>query len=257
MFLQRLRHSAPINQLRYHAYKTLLSLPSWHVCNLCEWSGRRFLTFHHRHVLCPRCGSQVRHRLIAAALAGAPTLIQGAAIDDARILHVSPEYCLESQLRPRARRYVTADYTTSNATVRMSLNAAAFRSSSFDTVICCDVLEHLPDDAAAMAEIRRVLKPGGVAILTVPTQDGLAVTFEDPSIVAPEERQRVYGQSDHVRNYGADFVERVERAGFTVSVVKSSAFSCEVIDRHVLAPPVPLTTAPACNDRCIFFSRAR
>jgi SAM-dependent methyltransferase len=41
-------------------------------------------------------------------------------------------------------------------------------SESFDTVVCSDVLEHIPTPAAAIQEISRVLKPGGVLLLNVP-----------------------------------------------------------------------------------------
>ncbi len=41
-------------------------------------------------------------------------------------------------------------------------------SASFDTVLCTQVLEHLPDPGAALGEIARVLKPGGALILSAP-----------------------------------------------------------------------------------------
>ncbi len=43
-----------------------------------------------------------------------------------------------------------------------------FARSSFDRVIAAEVLEHLPDDAAAIAELARVLRPGGILAVTVP-----------------------------------------------------------------------------------------
>jgi hypothetical protein len=43
-------------------------------------------------------------------------------------------------------------------------------------------------------------------------------TYEDPSAQTPEERERVFGQWDHVRIYGRDFQERLESAGFAVTV---------------------------------------
>ena len=43
-----------------------------------------------------------------------------------------------------------------------------FPDATFDRVICAEVLEHVPDDRAAMAEVARVLKPGGTAAVTVP-----------------------------------------------------------------------------------------
>jgi SAM-dependent methyltransferase len=43
-----------------------------------------------------------------------------------------------------------------------------FADDSFDRVICSEVFEHIPDDTGAMAELTRVLRPGGVLAATVP-----------------------------------------------------------------------------------------
>jgi ubiquinone/menaquinone biosynthesis C-methylase UbiE len=48
-----------------------------------------------------------------------------------------------------------------------------FRHNSFDLIIALDILEHLSDDAAALREFRRVLKPGGFIIATVPAYRSL------------------------------------------------------------------------------------
>ena len=110
--LHRLRYSRLAGWIRHYAYRTLLSLPRRRQCNLCGWSGRRFLSYRHRHVMCPRCGSQVRHRLIAAALDEQPDATHRLTIAGSRILHISPEYCLALKLGQAARQYVTADYAT-------------------------------------------------------------------------------------------------------------------------------------------------
>jgi SAM-dependent methyltransferase len=88
----------------------------------------------------------------------------------------------------------------------------------FDCVICYHVLEHIPDDQKAMRELFRVLKPGGWAILQSPIDFNHDKTFEDPSIVSPDERERFFGQNDHVRIYGRDYKDRLEKAGFVVKV---------------------------------------
>jgi len=46
--------------------------------------------------------------------------------------------------------------------------ALPFASGSFDRVIASEVLEHIPDDVTAMAELARVLRPGGTMAVTVP-----------------------------------------------------------------------------------------
>ena len=77
--------------------------------------------------------------------------------------------------------------------------------------MCYHVLEHVPDDAAAMREIARVLSPRGLALLEVPIREGVA-TDEDPT-APPEECVRRFGQRDHVRWYGDDIDARFSAAG--------------------------------------------
>jgi SAM-dependent methyltransferase len=54
------------------------------------------------------------------------------------------------------------------AALRGTAYALPFADASFDRVIAAEVLEHLPDDQRAMAELFRVLKPGGLMAVTVP-----------------------------------------------------------------------------------------
>jgi SAM-dependent methyltransferase len=89
---------------------------------------------------------------------------------------------------------------------------------SFDAILCSHVLEHVPDDRRAMRELRRILRPGGWAIVQVPIDYTRAGTHEDPAIESPEDREREYWQSDHLRLYGNDFPDRLREAGFDVTV---------------------------------------
>jgi SAM-dependent methyltransferase len=252
--LTRLRHSRPVGVARYHLYRdVLLAWPRRRRCNICGWRGRRFLTYRHPFVLCPQCGSQIRHRLITAALRHHP-IGRRTRIEGARILHVSPEYCLGLVLRPRARQYVRADWATADCDVRQDITRMPFRGEAFDTVVVCDTLEHIADDRRAIDECRRVLVPGGVAILTVPQSDDRLDTHDDPAIATEEARTVHYGQFDHVRNYGADFGDRVAAAGFRVTCVEASAFDPEHVTEHVLRPPVPLNDVWGWNNRRVYFA---
>jgi hypothetical protein len=64
-----------------------------------------------------------------------------------------------------------------------------------------------------------MLKPGGWAVLQVPLSLALDHTLEDPQVITPEERARIFGQRDHVRIYARqDYRRRLEGAGFQVQV---------------------------------------
>jgi SAM-dependent methyltransferase len=160
------------------------------------------------------------------------------------------------KLAPAARHYVTGDYATLQAAVRLDITRLPFAAGRFDAVFACDVLEHVVDDRAALRELRRVLAPEGVAVLTVPQQDHLQTTFEDPSIATDAARAAAYGQPDHVRNYGADFAARVGQAGFTVSEIDARHFAPAAVERYVLAPPIPNPGHPGWNYRTVVFARA-
>ncbi len=70
-----------------------------------------------------------------------------------------------------------------------------------------------------MSELFRVLKKGGSAVLLVPIDVQLLETFEDFGITDPKEREKAFGQGDHVRLYGKDYVDRLATAGFKVSAI--------------------------------------
>jgi SAM-dependent methyltransferase len=135
------------------------------------------------------------------------------------VLHIAPEPIIQRRLRARANvRYLSADLESPRADKHFDLTSIPYPDASFDVIICMHVLEHIPDDRAAMREMRRVLAPDGWALLQVPFGKDRETTFEDWSVVTPEDRIRVFGQSDHVRIYGRDYVERLRDAGFVVQV---------------------------------------
>jgi ubiquinone/menaquinone biosynthesis C-methylase UbiE len=136
-----------------------------------------------------------------------------------KMLHVAPEHCLEPLLKKRlGNNYITADLVDPCAMVKMDITDIQYPDESFDVIYCSHVLEHVQDDRRAMREFHRVLKADGWAILLVPIT--AKVTFEDPSIVEPSERLKAFGQEDHVRRYGPDYVDRLREAGFKVAVTR-------------------------------------
>ena len=99
---------------------------------------------------------------------------------------------------------------------QIDVTSIPFDDNSFDAVYCSHVLEHVPDDAKALKEFHRILKPSGWALPVVPIT--AARTIEDPSVTEPAERLRLFGQDDHVRRYGPDYADRLQSAGFSVKV---------------------------------------
>jgi SAM-dependent methyltransferase len=142
-----------------------------------------------------------------------------------RVLHVAPDLGLYLWLK----RQPGVDYTATDLDASRyrhiddmqtaDLTALPFDDGSFDVVICSHVLEHVPDDRAAFSELLRVLAPEGHALLLTPyALDGQG-TDEDPSAEVAAERDRRFGQWDHVRIYDReDFLARMRRAGFVASL---------------------------------------
>ncbi|MBE9047208.1 class I SAM-dependent methyltransferase [Pleurocapsales cyanobacterium LEGE 10410] len=112
-------------------------------------------------------------------------------------------------------KYITADLSAPEADLKIDITDISFDSESFDVVICSHVLEHIDDDNKAIGELFRVLKHNGVAYIQVPYNSS-KLTDEDPS-ANPQERKKRFGQSDHVRLYGTDFLQRLESPGFKVT----------------------------------------
>jgi len=191
------------------------------LCPVCGMSSPRFLRFGRvprEDAQCPNCGALERHRLFWVFLETKTSLFDA---NQKKMLHIAPEACLESKLRERVGAgYLTGDLGKRRAMVKMDISDIQFPDETFDVVYCSHVLEHVPDDKRAMSELFRVLKNDGWAVLLVPINS--KKTFEDPSIVDPKERLEVFGQEDHVRRYGPDYVDRLRDAGFFVEVFKVS-----------------------------------
>lgn len=168
-----------------------------------------------RAVRCGTCGSMARHRLTWLYLGLRTNLFR----DRLDVLHFAPEPHLGTQLRrQRNLTYLSADLRPGAAMAEMDITAIDRPDASFDVIYASHVLEHIPDDRRAMRELRRVLRPGGWALLLIPMWGPR--TDEDLSVTDPAERERRFGQDDHVRMYGHDgeFERRLAAAGFAVTV---------------------------------------
>lgn len=164
------------------------------------------------HFSCPWCYShdRERHLFLFMKMARVLSFLAGK-----RVLHFAPERHL-SRLIEEAdpQEYIKCDLHPWSEDILMAdLAALPFPESHFDLLIANHVLEHVDDDRRAVAEIVRVLKPGGYAILQTPYSSVLENTWEDEGIRSAEARLQAFGQEDHVRLYGKDVFERIARQG--------------------------------------------
>lgn len=203
-------------------------------CPVCGSRFRRFKPAWNRaDALCWRCGAHERHRAVALLWRERPELLGGAR----SVLHFAPEWCFRFTARPAGQRYVSTDLDPAKGDVPLDIRALDLPDDAFDAIICSHVLEHVDDDRAALAELRRVVAPGGWVQLMVPQDLGRAETYEDPGITAPSARREAFWQDDHVRLYGRDFADRIRAAGFDVEViVMAERLGAEASARHGLLP---------------------
>ena len=199
-------------------------------CPCCEHLARTFLP----NDICAFCESRPRQRFLWLYL---KERIQPGDV----ILHFAPEPCLQPLLRRRGDvDYLSADIASAWVDVLVDLNApdefrAKLGTRACSKIILSHVLEHIPDDAMALALLKGLLVADGALLIQIPQDWRRAETYEDWSITSAAGRLRAFGQEDHVRLYGRDFTRRLADAGFQVSAINPrDLFSPDVIARMSL-----------------------
>jgi SAM-dependent methyltransferase len=142
--------------------------------------------------------------------------------------------------------YLTGDRNPKRESTdrKLDLTELSLESNQFDVLLCNHVLEHIHDDAAAIREIYRVCKPGGQAVITVPTRPG--ITDYDPTVRNPDERKKRFGQADHVRYYGRDSLP------ITLGV---PGFVVDVVDMHIVMSDEERARHSTRGERQIYWCR--
>ncbi len=203
-------------------------------CPFCKKSFRKMLTGGSKHpvleekqiigsgyrqnCVCPKCLSTDRDRLIFLYLKEKTNIFS----EKLKVLHISPSISLKKFISSLPNidyttgiKYHEGFYYSKNSAI-LDITDIPFKNNEFDIIICNHVLEHILDDKKAMTELFRVLKPDGWAILQVPISHILKTTYEDKNITTTKEREKYFGQFDHVRIYGQDYIKRLEDVGFKV-----------------------------------------
>ncbi len=191
-------------------------------CNVCGWRGTRFLThcaagYVDRNSFCPRCRSYGRHRGFGWLLEhrlGAE-LARVAQVSGRRLLF-APEPGLARLLAGQLGPLEGADLDGGREGVSLveDLQRLSLPDASVAFAAVFHVLEHVPDDRAALRELTRVLAPGGRLLLCVP------MSFEREHTVEFGEARA--DLNEHWRDYGRDFVERLGEAGLAGETLRLS-----------------------------------
>lgn len=176
-------------------------------CTVCTYEGP-FAPY--RNLIdarCPNCNSRHHHRLFKLWLDNFSPINSSD-----KLLHFAPEWGIRPILEGLCREYQSADIGE-RGELTLDITEIDLPSRQYDVIVCHQVIEHV-DDRKALAELYRILKPGGFVVLTTPVIEGWDKTYENPEITSRRERIVHFGQGDHTRYYGKDFRDRILSAGF-------------------------------------------
>jgi SAM-dependent methyltransferase len=183
-------------------------------CPVCGYSGP-FMDFApptglRKHAKCPNCNASERHRIQLVVVNDVLSKRNTAHL---KMLHFAPEPFFREFFSQRFGHYETADLSMQGVNHNVDLQQLPFANETYDFVFASHVLEHIPDDEKAISEIRRILKPNGIAILPVPLVAEKTIEYPEPN---PNEAY-------HVRAPGMDYFDRYKRHFSKVEKVGSDS----------------------------------
>ena len=209
----------------YRLSRRCINKVIWHgknaECNICNSHLKRWCLYgdkNKKNSMCPVCYSFGRQRFLWYCIENNIIEIK----PEFRILHLAPEICLRNVFKKITQKnhYITGDLNKEEEEVDIKVDITNITQpdSSYDLIICSHVMEHVPDDNQALSEFYRVLKNGSKLIMQVPLSDN-EQTYENNNIITPEERESAYGQSDHLRLYGLDIINKIRSHGYNLTVL--------------------------------------
>ena len=193
------------------------------VCPICY--STEFRDFNRREqACCSGCGSMERGRLAWVILSRLGQLKRGT-----RMLNFAPEkFMLTIGKRIIGSKYEAADFSPelfgiASSEIRkvdMCHDLASLDQGSYDVIMHNHVLEHVPCHVPiVLKQLNNLVRPGGYHIFSIPIFPS-RLTEEDlsPDLSAAEKSRR-FGQNDHVRIFGADYILMFDEAGITSGFV--------------------------------------
>lgn len=178
---------------------------------------------------CVGCGAAERHRMLRLVIR---EILEPWASPEKSILHIAPEACLKDWLAGTFGVYHTADLFMSGVDFQEDIQKMSFPDASYDCVLISRVLTIPPDLDASLSEIRRVLKPGGMAII--------AETYT-------HEQSIEFGEMRNFRSreVGLDLIDQLERRFRCVDQLRSTDYSEKYqLTNKILRDGVPCDQYP-------------
>lgn len=164
------------------------------------------------HSICPNCSSRSRHR-------GLVFVYQKELREltlPVSVLHFAPEPVFYPLFKGKSGiKYETADLFLTDVNFKEDIQDLNFPDAIYDLVLCNHVIEHVPNDDAALAEMSRILKPGGKAIITIPGNFKRERTIYFDHL-------RFNG---HYRDYGLDVLDKMKKYFAEIECVDMNTFN--------------------------------
>jgi hypothetical protein len=179
--------------------------------------------------LCVRCRANLRYELLATCIRKDMAPIH--CLDVLELDPGSPLRPLLSGAKSYARTYfrehVERGFRREDGAVCQDITNLTYPDNSWDLIVSSDVLEHVPDAAAAFRETARTLRPGGSHIFTVPprpatirrayVEQGRVIHLETPEYhMDPLSAAGILAFWD----YGPDIAAKIDTSGLNVRVVR-------------------------------------
>ena len=134
----------------------------------------------------------------------------------------------------KAAHYIYLHGCYQPADLKLDIEDTGLQDGAYDVIICNHVLEHVSDFRKALKELHRIVRPDGMILLSFPVDEKRETIYEDESIRTEEGRRENFGQSDHLRIFGADSTALLESFGFTAEEIRGE--DCDSSIKPVIGP---------------------
>lgn len=202
--------------IRPFFYKLLKKTGESYLCPICGYQG----PFKDKRISkqpdlvridskCPKCASNERHRMMHLVF---NDVFDNTAKKGKSVLHIAPEECLKGLIADKFETYHTADLLKKDVDFNEDVQAMSFNDNSYDCVVISRVLTIPPDLDASLSEIRRILKPGGLAVIAE---------------IYKHENTKEFGKmiNERSREIGIDLIDKLDEVFDEVECFSSNQYN--------------------------------